>query len=60
MSMAAFQPSNSVVGSVAHDQQQREAYCPVCDQETVVEITVPWQDDICTNCRNSIPESGDA
>jgi methionyl-tRNA synthetase len=40
---------------MASDQQQ--AYCPVCERETEVESTVPWQEDICANCGNSIPGS---
>ena len=44
---------------MAEDEQLREAYCPVCGEQTVVEVTVPWQADICTECRNSVPAEDD-
>jgi len=32
-------------------------YCPICDTESTVKKTVPWQDDVCTTCANPIPEN---
>lgn len=31
-------------------------YCPICDAETTVKKTVPWQNDVCTTCANPIPD----
>ena len=32
-----------------------EQYCPFCDEEKEVIKTVPWQDNLCVECRQSIP-----
>lgn len=34
----------------------RETYCPTCDEQTDARKTVPWQEDVCTECANPIPE----
>lgn len=41
--------------SPADDRNQRKRFCPVCEAETTVRVTVPWQDDLCRGCHNSIP-----
>jgi hypothetical protein len=32
-----------------------KAYCPHCGRQCETISTVPWQDDICSECNNSIP-----
>ncbi|GAD52146.1 hypothetical protein MBEHAL_0906 [Halarchaeum acidiphilum MH1-52-1] len=36
-------------------ESTRSGYCPRCDAERTIRVTVPWQDDICTECYNSVP-----
>lgn len=37
-------------------EQEQTRYCQVCDAETTPKRTVPWQDDVCSQCANPFPE----
>jgi len=43
-------------GAMTDDAITRTAYCPNCDAEQAVRLTVPWQADLCTVCGESIAE----
>lgn len=38
----------------------REGYCSYCDEAVTLRVTVPWQDDICTECGNSVSTGSSA
>ncbi|RZV10905.1 hypothetical protein BDK88_2111 [Natrinema hispanicum] len=41
---------------MTNDETTRIAYCPRCDAEREIQITVSWQGDLCIACREDIPE----
>lgn len=44
---------------VTTDQSEtQDGYCPYCDCMTTHVQTVPWQQNICAECGNDLPEDG--
>ncbi len=39
---------------MSEDDITRTDYCPHCDAERAIRITVPWQADLCTHCGENI------
>jgi len=39
---------------VTKDTTTKTAYCPNCDTEREVRITVPWQADLCLQCGENV------
>ncbi|WP_255291465.1 hypothetical protein [Natrinema sp. CBA1119] len=39
---------------MSNDTKTKTTYCPNCDADREVRITVPWQDDFCLECGENV------